>query len=195
PILLHFDQDVDPARILPFLRVGNGHGKPLVWKTVPLAEARGFWMRNPTLQSDARARGYSEPGAHEVIIAPATAWPPGIDVKVTLSRGAPSAEGTRPTDRESFASFAIAPEFTVKGVSCDGMRRPRLTGAVCPADDGLSVEFSNAIDQRSYRSSKVQIAGEKLDDRPAAGGSVSRVGPARIRRSDEDAIGERLLGD
>jgi uncharacterized protein YfaS (alpha-2-macroglobulin family) len=192
PIAVHFDQDVDPARVLPFLRVANGKGQALAWKTAPLAEASRLWMRNPALQNDPRAPG-PEPGSRDVVIAPARAWPPGTEVKVTLARGAPSAEGIRPTTRESFASFAIAPRFSVQGVTCGEMSRPRLTGAICPANESLSVEFSNAIDRQSYRSSKVQIAGEKLDDQAASGHSVPRLAPARSGRSYEIAIRDGLV--
>jgi hypothetical protein len=33
PIALRFDQEIDPVRILPFLRVANAKGKPLAWRT------------------------------------------------------------------------------------------------------------------------------------------------------------------
>jgi uncharacterized protein YfaS (alpha-2-macroglobulin family) len=192
PVAVHFDLDIDPARILPFLHVANGTGKPLAWRAISLADARRSWTRNPALKDDRRAPGPDQ-GARTVLIAPASAWPPGIEVKVTLERGAPSAEGALPTERESFASFRIAPEFSVKGVSCAEMSRPLLSGAICPANESLSVEFSNAIDPTSYRSSKVQIVGEKLDDHGLYGNGVSRSVPARSGRRYEIAIGDGLV--
>jgi uncharacterized protein YfaS (alpha-2-macroglobulin family) len=192
PIAVRFDQDIDPAHILPFLHVANGKGRPLAWKAIALAEAERLWMKNPTLKADPPNRR-PQPGPRYLVIAPVSSWPPGIDVKVRLARGAPSAEGTRPADRDSFASFAIAPEFVAKGVNCAEIPRPRLTGAICPANDILRVEFSNSIDQRSYRSSKVQIVGEKLYDGAASGDSVALFAPAASGRSCEIAIGDGLV--
>jgi hypothetical protein len=193
PIVVEFDQDVDPASILPFLRVANAKGKALAFTTISLVEARRSWARNPALKGGNGRDPGPEPNARIVVIAPASSWPPGIEVKVTLARGAPSAEGTRPTNRESFASFPIAPEFSVKGVSCANMPRPLPTGAICPINESLSVVFSNPIDEKSYRSSKVQIAGEKLDDGQASGNMVYRFVPAPSGRSLEIAIGADLV--
>jgi uncharacterized protein YfaS (alpha-2-macroglobulin family) len=192
PLALRFDQDIDPKLITPFLRVASGKGRPLAWKTVSLAEARRLWARNPALAGDSDGPGLAR-GERTVLIAPATSWPPGSQVQITLARGAPSAEGPRLTERESFVSYGIAPEFSVKGVSCAEMQRPRLTGAICPANDSLTVEFSNPIDEKSYRSSKVQIAGEKLDDGAASGNGVPRSVPAVSGRSFDITIGDGLF--
>jgi alpha-2-macroglobulin len=202
PIALRFDQDIDPARVRPFLRIANGRGKPIAWRTISLAEARSLWIKDPALRDRPEP---SDPGleARTVVIAPARAWPPGRDVKVTLRRGAPSAEGTTPTARESFASFSIAPEFTVKGVSCGDRPRPVRSGAICPINESLSIEFSNTLDSHAYRSSKVQIVGEKLEDEPQYGSTVSRFVPAPSGRGHEigiedgliDVYGQALVGD
>jgi alpha-2-macroglobulin len=192
PIAVHFDQAVDPARISPFLRVTNGKGKPLAWTTISPAEARRAWMRNPYIKDDPRA---SDPdfASRTVLIAPARAWPPGTTIKVTLRRGAPSAEGTRLADWESVASFPIAPEFSVKGVLCGQTYRPLASGAICPASGSLAVAFSSSIDGKSYRSNKVQIVGEKLDDRAHYGTNVTRSVPAPVGRRYEIAIGDGLV--
>lgn len=192
PIAVRFDQDIEPARVLPFLRVTNGKGKPLAWKTVSLAEAGQLWARDPALNQTREGRE-SDLSARAVLIAPQGAWAPGSEVKVRLEPGAPSAEGTRLADRDSFASFSIAPAFSVSGVSCGDRNRPSLSEAVCPADGWLDVAFSNPIDPRSYRSSLVQIVGEKFDDGAASGNSVGRNVPAASGRRYEIAIGDGLL--
>jgi uncharacterized protein YfaS (alpha-2-macroglobulin family) len=191
-IAVRFDQDVDPARILPFLRVTYGKGKRLAWKTVSPAEARRSWARNPTLVH--AAQHLEAPmDARTVLIAPEGDWPPGADVKVSLKRGAPSAEGPRLADRESVASFSIAPAFSVEGVACFERPRPAMTGAVCPVNEWLDVKFSNELDPKSYHSRQVQIAGEKLDDEAAQGDTVARHTPAASGRRYDITVGDGLF--
>ena len=141
-IAVNFDQDIDAGALLPFLRVVTEKGRPLAFKAVTLATAEAIWKRNPTINDNASL------GAHRVILAPETEWPAGSDIRVVLSKGAPSKEGPRLTARESFVQFEIAPSFAVKGVTCDEMFAPRMAGAYCPVNYWLQVQFSNSIETK-----------------------------------------------
>ena len=204
PMVIELDQDVDVNRLRPFLRVEDKNGKRLAWKPAALADARRLWDENPAIQIDAGGTR-TTPGRH-VIVAPATAWPSGAELRVVLGKGAPSQEGpiVRAWD-DAPRTFFVAPRFTVRGVTCGDIERPRMTGATCPANNYLSVEFSNAIAEKSYRSSMVQIASEtpgEMSDQPARGNSVSLFTPRDVGRSHQiridgglvDEYGQPLVG-
>jgi uncharacterized protein YfaS (alpha-2-macroglobulin family) len=181
PFLVTFDQEIDLDRILPFLQVENTRGKRLPWKRVSMAAAEQVWKEKPTGDTEAA-----------VIIAPTTAWPAGTTIAAVLKKGAPSREGPRTTTTSSSITTDVVAPFKVLGVSCDYGTTPRLNGTVCPADGSLWVEFSNPIDPKSYRSSKVQIAGEAFEDQSPNGTSVYLSTPQAVGRQYAVAIGDGI---
>ena len=110
PIALRFDQDIDPARVLPFLRVANGKGKPLAWRTISLAEARRLWSRDPAAERITPLT----PGSTGV----PSPSPPRVRGRreATSKRRSGGARprpgrGTTPTAGESSDGFSIAPNY------------------------------------------------------------------------------------
>src|SRR6185295_11374951 len=143
-------------RLRSFLRVEGKHGKRLAWKPTTLADAARLWEQNPTIRF-ALADAGAMFGPHYVILAPETAWPSGTELHVVLGKGAPSSEGPIVRDRDTSARFDVAARFTVRGITCGDAEKPRMAGATCPANNYVSVEFSNTVAEKSYRSSMVQI--------------------------------------
>jgi len=187
-IAVTFDQDIDPAQIAKFLRVEVGKGKrtPVAFRTVDLAEARALWAKNPSLKLDEQKLG-----KHHVIIAPKTAWPSGAEGRIVLGKGAPSQEGSRVTTRETDVAFVIAPLLRLVGLACDN--EPRMTNVTCAARSSVWVSFSNAIDEKSYRSNKVQIAGTAFQDVSLHGDNVSLDVPDVIGATYSVVIGDGLV--
>ncbi len=183
-IAIKLDQKVDAARLLPFLRIetGKGKGTRVAWKAVDLGEAQRLWKRHRVLEFDP-AEADALLGEHRVILAPETSWPAGAEIRVSLAKGAPSSEGPRLSSAETHTRFDVAAPFKVLGISCDNMRRPRMTGATCSASGYLRVAFSNGIDSKSYRSSKVQIEGEKPTDHKPQWSDVILDTPATAGRT------------
>jgi uncharacterized protein YfaS (alpha-2-macroglobulin family) len=190
-IVIKLDQAVDAERILRLLRIETVKGRRLPWKTIDLDEARRRWKKNPSNEFDP-ARAGALLGEHHVIVAPATAWPAGTEIRAILAKGAPSSEGPRLSSDETHTSFDVVGPFAVRGISCSVMRRPRMTGATCPAGGWVDVVFSNPIDPRSFRSSKVQIEGEKPHDYKSQGTEVGMPTPEKVGRTYEVRIDDDL---
>jgi hypothetical protein len=126
PLLLEFDQEIDPAAIAKLLRVEDARKHRLAFKTITLDAAKVLWAKNPSLDDEPHS-------AYRVVIAPATEWPAGIDARVVLAKNAPSKEGPRVSSDETYEDFSVAPAFEALGLSCRDMQRPSRTGAKCPA--------------------------------------------------------------
>jgi alpha-2-macroglobulin len=186
PIAIKFDQAVDADAVRKFLRVERGKQK-LAWQPTTLDSAAAAWAKNPSVKFSA-----AELGPYYIVLAPKSAWPAGIEGRVTLAKKAPSREGPRLSARETSASFTIAKAFSALGVQCDDMRSPKVSGATCAARNYLSVEFTNPIDVATYRSSKVQIEGQPLHDHMPSHDSVTLWTPGSVGREFAIPIGSGI---
>ena len=190
PIAIEFDQPVDPAKILPFLRVetrAGKAGKALPFRMIDRDSAMALWTRNPSL---GRTPGASL-GPNTVFLEPQTAWPAGASAQVVLKTGAPSAEGPRITKRPSFASFTVVPAFTVRGLACDD--RPARMIATCSARGFMTVQLSSQMDKTSYRSDKFQIDGEEFEDHQFGGDSEVLWAPHAVGKRFAIHVGAGLV--
>jgi alpha-2-macroglobulin len=197
PIVIKLDQDLDPGKLLPFLRVTRAKGGAVLpHKAATLADAQREWAQNPAIAFDP-AKADASLGKHYIVLAPQTAWPGDTEIQVTLSPGAPSREGPRVSTRPSFATFKIAPPFKVLGVTCGAMYDdegpPRMAGAVCPVNGYVRVHFSTPIAIPSYRAQKVQIDGTPFDDNKPNGSHVDLDIPGQVGRAHSITIGPDLV--
>ncbi len=186
-VLVRFDQDIDPAAIVKLLRVENGRRRRLEFTTTTLADAEKRWAKNPSLKV-----AKIDLGGHYLILAPKTAWPSGTDVRVVLAEKAPSKEGPLVSTEETGGSFQVAPVFSVRGITCDRIDKPRMTGAVCPANNYLTVQLSNPIHDPTYRANKIQITGEPFDDHQAQGDAVYLESPLPVGRAYTISVGDGI---
>ncbi len=187
-IKLILNQDVDPAKVAPHLRVTvMDKTAPIAWRFVEPAEAERMWAQNPSLKGDP-----PDLARHALFIAPATTWPANTALDVTFDVGTPSREGPRLTRNRDDARVRIIDTFHAAGVACDD-KPARLTGARCPARGMLYVELSNPIEPASYRSQKIQIDGTELQDHNANRQSVWLSVPPKVGRTFGVTIGEDLV--
>ncbi len=126
------------------------------------------------------------------MIAPKAPWPSGLEGHVVLAAKAPSREGPRVSERETAARFSIAQQFLARGIYCDDMPAAKVTGAVCSANGYLTVELTNPIELSTYRSSKIQIVGDRLQDHKPSSNTVYLSTPDVIGRSFDIAIGDGI---
>lgn len=192
PIVIKLDQDVDPAKLIPFLKITGPRKKPIEFRAITLAEALPLWKRNPSIKLDP-ADADEVLGKHYVVIAPKTAWPAGTTPQVALAIGAPSREGPRLTTRESFSMFDVVGPFRARGIYCGEIESPKLAGARCPAKDYLSVVFDNEIDPQSHRANKVQISGTGFQDNKPDGTNIYLETPRVVGRTHAIAIASDLV--
>lgn len=187
PLVVQLDQPFDADAIAPLLRVLDARQRPLAWKRVDLATARAAWRKNPSLAVDDRV--LAKP---HLLIAPVTTWPPASEPQLQLRPNAPSREGPLRSTRDSFRTFEVVGPMRLVGIQCGDMV-PRRHGARCPAEDLVWVEMSNEIDERSYRSSKIQIAGQPLEDHRPSGTSVYLTAPEKVGATYALTIGDGIM--
>ncbi len=187
PIALELDQAIDPAALLPFLRVETAKGKQLAFRITDHATARRLWAKNPSLGPNPGAQ--LEP--HTIILAPQTEWPAGSQAQVVLKAGAPSAEGPLRSKRVSVEGFSVVPAFVVNGLICDELRARMVTS--CSAHGLMSVEMSTPMSVASYRADKFQIDGEEFSDRPNGGTEVSFWTPGVVGKRYTISVGTGLV--
>ncbi len=202
PIVVVFDQDVDPSVMASLLRVVDAADRRLPVRVGTLAEARPLWSRHPQLDDDADGAA-KVPERRRVVLLPTRPWPAGRQLRVILAAGAPSAEGPLRSTQASVDAFTVAAPFSVRGILCrNGQEEPRRTGLVCPAGGMLSVEFSNEVDPSSMRSSQVQVRGQPFEDHSVGGDSVALTVPSQrgqtftidVTGAPIDEYGQPLVG-
>ena len=190
-VAIGFDQALEPARVATFLKVTNARGARIAFKVIEATEALERWRKDPSLgvKDDEVDR---QVGMHRVLIAPATAWPAGSELRFELAKGAPSAEGPLVTTATSSTDVEVVPAFTVRGFTCGFSGTPRMR-STCPANNYGSVVFSNEIDVKSYRSSMVQLEGTELEDHNAYGNEVGLSIPKLVGRTFTIRIDDGLV--
>ncbi|HSD86798.1 MAG TPA: alpha-2-macroglobulin family protein [Kofleriaceae bacterium] len=191
PLLVRFDQGIDPAAIVKFLRVEDKAHHVLPFKTLTLDEAIPLLERSPRNRVDRKKLEYP----HQIILAPKTTWPAGISARVVLAAKAPSREGPRVSTQESAGMFEVAKPFVVEGIECDDMPKPRMTGLSCSAWGYLRVRFSNEIDRTTYHSKFVQFEGEELQDHEPSHDSVTLTTPRPVGKTYTLALGDGITDE
>lgn len=189
-IALGFDQRVDPAAMARFIRVYRDGTHTVPFRVVGFDEAMATWRRNPSLAAAIEPMSPATLGA-ALVIAPKTTWPAGAELRVVLAAGAPSLEGPLPSAGDSAVAIDIAAPFRAVGLRCGDDDRSRLTGVRCPANDTVSVELSNPLDER-YRSEQVQLAGVTLTDNARSWSSVHLAIPPGAGRSHTVVLADSL---
>ncbi|MCA9493519.1 MAG: hypothetical protein KC621_26490, partial [Myxococcales bacterium] len=125
-LVLVFDQEVDPARVLEHLEVAGTSARFRVGTTEEVAAL------------PAAATGGAPP-ARVVVLRPTSPLRAGAQVTVTVPAGTPSAEGPRTTTADQPVTFHVLPELRVVEHHCFGGR------AWCEPEKGLVVVFSTEI--------------------------------------------------
>jgi uncharacterized protein YfaS (alpha-2-macroglobulin family) len=194
PLLITFDQAIDPERIALLLRVKNEKNAALAWKIMDLPQARKIWERNPKHRTDAEDLSSALQKPH-IILAPEKGWPSDSYIGVVLDRGAPSKDGPRVTTAAQSLSLRVAPVFTVHGMDCDFPRIARRHGALCPVGQEVRLGFSNAIDPASFTVEKVQIEGEPVVHDKVEGTGIWVKVPDKLGRKYAVTIGEGLYDE
>ncbi len=190
PIVVAFDQKVDPSQILRFLTVIGPKKQKLASRPIGLSAARALWAKNPSLKTTEQS--LQAMGPNIVVIAPQTAWPAGITAQAVLGKAAPSAEGTRITKREDYREFRVVPAFRTYGVACND--RPASTSAaICPARGWMGIEFSNPIEVATYRAEKVQIASQPFQDNAPSASTVGLETPKWPGQAFTIPIGDGIV--
>jgi len=201
PIAVHFDQDADPALLIPKLRVATKGGRALAFKAIELAAAKQLWVRDPSKVWDEKAAAVV--ANRQVILAPQGSWPAGTELVISLEKNAPSKAGPRLTTEVDRIHVDVIPPFTVLGIVCQELTsgtdddeqrsKPRMAGARCPADNGLAVTFATPIQVSSYRAEKVQIVGLPFGDNTPSGDGVYLRTPKVVGRGYQIAVGDGLV--
>jgi uncharacterized protein YfaS (alpha-2-macroglobulin family) len=140
--LIHFDQQVSPAALLPSIRLTAGG----VERTVRLASA-------DEIQRDSVARVFAaqaQPGTW-IAFRAAQPLPLNTPVQVQVRQGAPSAEGPLRTSRVQEWSFRTYAPLRVTEAGC-GYRN-----AECPPGTPWRVQFNNALDSAAWRPEWVRV--------------------------------------
>lgn len=141
-IFLAFDQKVDPAAVLPFVRVVPKGGSAAELQVVAQAEA----------VKDEQLRGLID-GAEAgrwIVVRPAAMLPGDVDVTVQLAEGLPSAEGPRKTTAADSFSFHTFGPLTFLRSECG-------YNGECPPGMPFRFEFTNPLDSRKFKKEWVTV--------------------------------------
>lgn len=142
-IFLAFDQRVDPAAVLPSIRVQAAGAEAAELRVVPEAEA----VKHEELRGLIAG---TEPGRW-LVVRPTAPLPGDAAITVELAAGLRSAEGPRPTTKpEVFTFSTFGPLRLVKSM-CG------WEGSDCPPGMPFRFEFSNPLDAKKFKKEWVRV--------------------------------------
>jgi uncharacterized protein YfaS (alpha-2-macroglobulin family) len=168
-IFLLFDQRVDPAAVLPSLRMVPQGGEAVEIEVVAQAEA----------VKDEALRGLidgAEPGRW-MVVRPKQQLPGNTSVNVQLAVGLPSAEGPRKAKSSDGFSFQTFGPMALTKAECGWNNE-------CPPNAPFRFEFTNPIDDRKFKKEWVKVEPEIPGMTVAAyGGEIHIQGRTKARTS------------
>jgi alpha-2-macroglobulin len=188
-LLVLFDQDVDPARIAPFVSVSDDKSRTIATHSISQAQALATWALNPSIRIDADTIATWNHRA--LFLAPDAPWPSGLQGRVNLRTGAPSAEGPRVSTKLATSKFQVAPEFRLIGVRCED-RKPAMKTS-CGQYNNVELLFSNAINRDLYHSTDVQFKGQPFADNHASGTDISLSVPDQPGKTFSISIADNVV--
>ena len=154
-VFMQFDQRVDPAAVLPFIRVVPAGGAAAQLQIVPEAEA----VKDRELRDliDGAEKG------RWLIVRPTAALPGETAITVQLAVGLPSAEGPRKTTASDAFSFQTYGPMALRKAECGWNNE-------CSPGMPFRFEFSNPIDAKKFKKEWVAV------DPPIPGMTVAAYG-------------------
>ncbi len=173
PLLVaEFDQAIDPAAILPHVRVTAGHQATAV-RLVPRAELErraDFQWRLKDLDHDGGERRW-------LALQPVAPLPFDAMVVVSFLAGTPSAEGPRTTAKEQRFSFKTYGSLRLIGSQCGWGER-------CSPLMPFELEFSNDLDAKTFDPAWVSVQPTLPGQRVTVDGNrLTVTGLSRARTS------------
>ncbi|MBA3549040.1 MAG: Ig-like domain-containing protein, partial [Nannocystis sp.] len=142
-IFIAFDQRIDPAAVLPSIKLRPAGGPPVALHLVPPAEA----LKHKDLRAAIES---TEPGRWLVVQAD-QALPPASEIKVVLAAGLPSAEGPRKTTAPQEFTFQTFGPLKLVSAEC-GWGQPD-----CPPGAPLRFSFTTELDARKFKKEWVHV--------------------------------------
>lgn len=144
PIMwMSFDQEIDAAQLLPFIRVTSG-GQAQRIRIATAAEIEG----DADVASLAQR---AEPGRW-IAMRAAAPLPSGSTIDVSLVPGAPSREGPRVTTKKQ--------GFTFRTFDSPKLESARCGGDTCRPMDAFVLQFNNPLDEEAFESRMVTVTPE-----------------------------------
>lgn len=140
-IWIEFDQKVDPAQVLPRLKLRASGEYALRLLTEAEREQQPAHLRQP---------------AHPdrlVLVRPVQPLPRATTFTLSVEKGTPSLEGPRTTTTVQSFSFRTYEPLQVREWGCGWRQRTD-----CPPNGGFQVRFNNPLDATAFDPQSVQIA-------------------------------------
>ncbi|MFT4974398.1 MAG: hypothetical protein ACI8S6_000280 [Myxococcota bacterium] len=187
-VLLGFDQQVDPATLAGSVAVTAGRS-PVVWRYATEAEIAADESVLRQVQDLKEGRF--------VVLRPEAPLPLDTGITVTVSEGAPSAEGPRTTSSAQALHFQTYGPMAVTGREC-GYRDS------CQPWDSFELILSNPVDLAAFEVEQVQISpvleGAQIwtsGNRVYIGGTKAPLTAYTVTLSEGlvDVFGQQITGD
>lgn len=142
-MFLGFNQKIEPEKMLEHIKVKSGvlfGGRQVVRLTSEEIE------EDPEIK---RLVASANPDTW-VAFKTTSALPYGSSVRVTVDKGAPSAEGPLLTESDQSYNFSTYGAFVVQNARCGW-------GGKCRPNDSFYIEFSNPIDTEKFDASTIKV--------------------------------------
>ncbi|HEY0781735.1 MAG TPA: Ig-like domain-containing protein, partial [Thermoanaerobaculia bacterium] len=148
PMFMRFDQRIEPAALLPHIRVTAGSAQVQL-RLLDAAEI----AKHKLLAETIAALATDDQGAQEgrwLAFRATQPFPPDTQVTVELSAGAPSAEGPNKTPSAQSFSFHTYPPLAIEEATC-GYNRD------CRPGMPFVIRFNNALDDDKFDEAQLAI--------------------------------------
>lgn len=177
-ILVGFDQEIDSKAMRSFLDIqANNTPVPFVEATRQEIEA----------DNELRARVEKLNDKRWIVLKPVQTLPAAAQVRITLAKGAPSAEGPRTTAKSQSFDFRTYDPLKIESQSC--------SYSDCAPGQAWFIRFNNRLDEDAFQEDQIRISPEIPGLRVSAEGSMIRIQGQTAPRTTYTVVVDEALQD
>lgn len=148
PMLVAFDQKIDPQAVLQIIQVTAGGTRQQI-RMLDAAEI----AKDKQLQSIATAMTKNEQQGRWLAFRGVKEFPPDASVRVEIQAGTPSAEGPNKTVKAQSFAFRTFPPLRITESQCG-------YNGECPPGTPFVIEFNNPLDEDKFDENQLTISPE-----------------------------------
>jgi len=160
PMYVQFDQKIDPAAVLPHVKV-TVNGAPVAIELAPNISD----IKDKTLKAVMDSAAKSEQVGRYFAFRATAPFPKDAAIDVAIEAGTPSAEGPNKTSDAQHFAFRTYPPLKIEESSCGS----------CIPGSGFSIRFNNPLDVDKWDDAELAVTPEIPDAKIIQSGSYLSI--------------------
>ena len=184
PMFVLFDQKIDPDKVLAEIEV-KAAGKKYALRRLDAAEIE----KHADMKALVAAATAAEQDGRWIAFRAADEFPTDTQVKMTVTKGTPSAEGPNKTTDDQTTSFRTYAPLKIVRAECGWSGN-------CPPGQAFSIQFNNPLDLDAFDDAQIAVSPDIPGLKIQQGGSyITVMGATKAHTTYKVVVSGGLLDD